>query len=143
MHFYPIPYSSYEQPRSSVRHVTSRDVRDQSGVGYVTLQNNTITSLIHSVTSSSPRPALLRDRSSSLFFDFFFAAMFVFFTITFFSKFLGVYTRFLGPRPVTVPVLVSHELLSLRPSFFPTFRPPFFMPSSGRTKGLNYRVQSS
>ena len=91
MHFYPIPCSS-------VRHVTSRDVRDQSRVGYVTLQNNTITSLIHSVTSSSPRPALLGCRSSSLLFDFLapYFNMFVFFKLHF-LKILGVYTQFSGP----------------------------------------------
>jgi len=35
-----------------------------------------------------------------------------FFIITFLN--FGVYTQFLGPRPLTISALVSHELLSLR-----------------------------
>ena len=112
---------------------------------------NAITSIQRSVISSSQRQQSSGAGppcSFSTFWPHISTAAHRFFSKLHFSI-LGVYTQFLGPRPVTVSGLVSHELLSLRPlykasflnskpkiSIFSTFRPLFWCLLQIEPKGL-------
>ena len=111
--------------RTNRESVTSRDVLCLF-LPHVTLRHqpkNTITFMHHSVTSSSRRQhssGAGPRSSSSTFWRHISTAAHRFFSKLHFSI-LGVYTQFLGPRPVTVSGLVSHELLSLRPLYKASF----------------------
>ena len=123
-HFYPIPCSIYEYSCSSVRHVTSRDVRDQSRVGYVTWctspAKNTITYPHHSVTSSSRRQdssVAGPCRSSSAFWRYKTISTNIYggSQVFYFEDLSPKFGR--GPGPVMVTAIVSHGLPALRPLY--------------------------
>ena len=113
-----------------VTYATNRESATSRGV-------NPIISIHRSVPSSSRRqhPSEVGpNRSSQTFWR-------QNWQITTFSKFAICSP---GSAPGNNAARVSHELLKLRTSYkFSTFRTLCSMPSSGRTKGLNYRVQSS